>query len=240
MRAAQMYEEEEEIRESGADLQLGMGSLIGIFFGLALVCGVFFGFGYTMGHRTPGAYVSSEPLYESRKPQLAAVAPKPSAQVPVEPSDAARVVVPASVPASTQPQADQVAVARVRESASPAATTPSPAVAPKPQPVAVVAKATASAPPAAAEPATARPTVVPPPAVQPSTGTIMVQIAAVKNRSDAEALAAALQKNGFNATVRTEAQDKLLHVQVGPFDNRDEAKAMRQKLANAGYNAFIK
>ena len=68
----------------------------------------------------------------------------------------------------------------------------------------------------------------------------MVQIAAVKNRSDAEALAAALQKNGFNATVRTETQDKFLHVQVGPFANRDEARAMRQKLANAGYNAFIK
>jgi DedD protein len=232
MRAAQMYEEEEEVRESGADLQLGMGSLIGIFFGLALVCGVFFGFGYTMGHRTPATYVSSEPLCESQKPQLAAVAPKPSAQVPVEPSDAARVVVPASAPASTQPQADQVAVATVRESTSPAATTPSPAVAPKPQPV--VARPVISTQPA------------PPPtaslqsAAQPSTDTIMVQIAAVKNRSDAEALAAALQKNGFNASVRTEAQDKLLHVQVGPFDNRDEAKAMRQKLANAGYNAFIK
>jgi len=68
----------------------------------------------------------------------------------------------------------------------------------------------------------------------------MVQIAAVKNRPDAEALAAALQKNGFSPTIRTESQDKLLHVQVGPFDNRDDARAMRQKLANAGYNAFIK
>jgi cell division septation protein DedD len=68
----------------------------------------------------------------------------------------------------------------------------------------------------------------------------MVQIAAVKNRPDAEALAAALEKNGFTPTIRTEPQDKLLHVQVGPFDNRDAAKAMLQKLSNAGYNAFIK
>ncbi len=68
----------------------------------------------------------------------------------------------------------------------------------------------------------------------------MVQIAAVKNRPDADALAAALQKNGFNAAIRTESQDKLWHVQVGPFDSRDDARAMRQKLANAGYNAFIK
>ena len=68
----------------------------------------------------------------------------------------------------------------------------------------------------------------------------MVQIAAVKNQSDAEALAAALRKNGFTPAVRTEAQDKLLHVQIGPFANRDEAKTMRQKLSEAGYNAFIK
>lgn len=68
----------------------------------------------------------------------------------------------------------------------------------------------------------------------------MVQIAAVKNSPDAEALAAALRNNGFNPTIRSESQDKLIHVQVGPFANRDEARAMRQKLSNAGYNAFIK
>jgi len=68
----------------------------------------------------------------------------------------------------------------------------------------------------------------------------MVQIAAVKSRPDAEALAAALQKNGFSPTVRSEPQDKLLHVQIGPFSSHEEAKAMRQKLSSAGYNAFIK
>jgi DedD protein len=230
MRAAQIYEEEEEIRASDADLHLGMGSLIGIFFGLALVCGVFFGFGYLMGHRNPGAYVSSEPLYE--KHSSAPVAPKPSAQVPVEPSDAARVVVPTTAPENTV-QTDQAAVAPALKSASPALTTAPLALAQKPQSAAAKQEVSAQA----AAPPTAS---VQPVASQPSTGTIMVQIAAVKSRSDAEALAAALQKNGFNATVRTEAQDKFLHVQVGPFDNRDEAKAMRQKLTNAGYNAFIK
>ena len=68
----------------------------------------------------------------------------------------------------------------------------------------------------------------------------MVQIAAVKNRPDAEALANAVRKDGFNPTIRTEPKDKLLHVQVGPFANRDDAKAMRQKLTSAGYDAFIK
>ncbi len=68
----------------------------------------------------------------------------------------------------------------------------------------------------------------------------MVQIAAVKNRPDAEALAEALRKNGFTPAIRAEPQDKLLHVQVGPFSSRDDAKAMRQKLSGAGYDAFIK
>ena len=67
MRHAAVYEED-EIPDNGAELSLGMGTLIGIFFGLALVCGVFFGFGYMMGHRAPGPYVSSEPLYEAPKP----------------------------------------------------------------------------------------------------------------------------------------------------------------------------
>ena len=68
----------------------------------------------------------------------------------------------------------------------------------------------------------------------------MVQIAAVRNRPDAEALAKALLTNGFTPTIRTEPKDKLLHVQVGPFESRDDAKAMRQKLSSAGYDAFIK
>ena len=78
MRTAELIEEE-ELAGKDADLHLGMGSLIGIFFGLALVCGVFFGFGYMMGHRSPGTYASSEPLYVAPKQQ--ATAPKPSARV---------------------------------------------------------------------------------------------------------------------------------------------------------------
>ncbi len=233
MRAAQMYEEEQELAGGEADLHLGMGSLIGIFFGLALVCGVFFGFGYMMGHHAPGVYVSAEPLYESPKPSTSAVAPKPSAQVSAQPSDAARVVLPSSTP----PAVGKPPVAAIQENAPPAPATPASTLAPQPKPV--VAKPATAAPTQSA-PASAQPAIVPPAAIQSATGTVMVQIAAVKNRSDAEALAAALQKNGFNATVRTEAQDKFFHVQVGPFANRDDAKAMRQKLANAGYNAFIK
>jgi DedD protein len=236
MRTAQMYEEDEEISAGSAEFSLGMGSLIGIFFGLALVCGVFFGFGYMMGHRTPGPYVSAEPLYESTRPSLA-VAPKPSAQIPDQPANANRVVVP-NTPAESGP-------APTSEIASIAPPEKVTAAAPAPPPV---SEAVASPRPQPATRATAKPAVSsapPPPApvavsAPATTGIIMVQIAAVKSHSDAEALAAALQKNGFSPTIHSEAQDKLLHVQIGPFASREQAKAMRQKLAGAGYDAFIK
>lgn len=207
--------EEEELSVNDADLHLGMGSLIGIFFGLALVCGVFFGFGYMMGHRPSGPYVSSEPLYVAPKP--AAAAPKPSAQFPAQPEEVARVIVPA-VTATDSPASDGITAAQNAAAISAAPPTPQLGSNDRPAPPSTSVSAPAAG----------------------SAGNLMVQIAAVRNRSDAEALAAALRKNGFNPTIRTETQDKFLHVQIGPFESRELAKQMRQKLSSAGYNAFIK
>ena len=47
MRSLLDTEEEEESKAS--EITLSTASLLGIFFGLVLVCGVFFGFGYSMG-----------------------------------------------------------------------------------------------------------------------------------------------------------------------------------------------
>jgi len=231
MRSAPMIEDEE--LSSSPELNLGMGSLIGIFFGLALVCGVFFGFGYMMGHRTPGPYVSSDPLYVS--PKTPATAPKPSAQIADQPSDAARVIVPANAPSpgeAAAPSENAPDRPESRKTATQLSSSPEPRVT-----LAATNPSHASTPQPVVAPPSAASAV---PLSTPSSGTIMVQIAAVKNSPDAEALAAALRNNGFNPTIRSESQDKLIHVQVGPFANRDEARAMRQKLSNAGYNAFIK
>ena len=49
--------DEEEIEGKASEITLSTASLLGIFFGLVLVCGVFFGFGYSMGRgtgRSPG------------------------------------------------------------------------------------------------------------------------------------------------------------------------------------------
>src|SRR5271169_436026 len=42
-------EETEEQEHTDTEITLGMKSLLGVFFGLVLICGVFFGFGYSLG-----------------------------------------------------------------------------------------------------------------------------------------------------------------------------------------------
>src|ERR1700744_631100 len=44
-------EDDRDEPKSDADLTLGIGSLLSIFFGVVLICGIFFGFGYSMGRR---------------------------------------------------------------------------------------------------------------------------------------------------------------------------------------------
>jgi cell division protein FtsN len=226
MRTAPAYEEDEAEKDQ-AEFNLGMGTLIGIFFVLALICGVFFGFGYTLGHRPSAAPSSSQSIEQA--PALLPAAPKPSAQQTSQISDSSRIVLPTAQPETAPPAtAENSDPEPVSAKATNTRSKHASQITPPLQRNSEVATAAApiAAPPASAAPA--------------PTGTIMVQIAAVKGHNDAEALASALRRNGFSPTIRTESQDKLLHVQVGPFASRDEAKAMRQKLSNAGYNAFIK
>jgi DedD protein len=69
---------------------------------------------------------------------------------------------------------------------------------------------------------------------------IMVQIAAVSRQEDAEVLAGALRKRGFNPSVRPGNGDKFFHVQVGPFTDKTQAETIKQHLLADGYNAIMK
>ena len=69
---------------------------------------------------------------------------------------------------------------------------------------------------------------------------IMVQIAAVSRQEDAEVLAGALRKRGFNPSVHPGTADKFFHVQVGPFTDKTQAETMKQHLLADGYNAIVK
>jgi len=219
----------EEEEKKAAEITLSTASLLGIFFGLVLVCGVFFGFGYSMGRGTgqggQAASLGNEPASSATEPEQAATENPPPA---AEPQEAA--------PAPEKPVV--IAHTRADEPAAPSKTVEDAAVAeeaPAPAPI----KKPAPAQPAPVLPATVAQNA-PGAGPAPGTGQPMVQIAAVARREDADVLVSALRQRGYGVVVRNEPQDKLLHVQVGPFADRVQATAIKQKLLSDGYNAIIK
>ncbi len=112
-----------------------------------------------------------------------------------------------------------------------------------------------AAQPSAAQPATqgtasgpgghvAPETPVPAAARQPATGGIVLQVAALQTRQDAEALVKILKERGYPVLLVTpedaHANDNLFRVRVGPFQSRDEQEKTRQKLVTEGFKPFIK
>jgi DedD protein len=229
------YEDSEELDHSDTEITLGTRSILGIFFGLVLLCGVFFGFGYSLGRgnsgkSAPPAETVANPPEETSSSAVKTVVEEPntsgsnpyngtaSGGSTAKPTPTVlQSSSPAAVPAT--PQTLNAANASPQNTSS--------ANAPQ------AAKAAYNPAPSSAAPATS-------PASPTPASVIMVQIAAVSRSQDADVLVSALNKLGYNASVRSGATDKLLHVQVGPFATRDEANAIRTKLLNDGYNAILK
>jgi DedD protein len=200
--------EEEEVKTS--EITLSTASLLGIFFGLVLICGVFFGFGYSMGRGAGSAPATATVATAEPEETPAPGPPRPAALAPAEQDEA------------------PAAAARVQQDDTPVdETTVAAAKAPAGKP-----SAAQKIPASLAAEADTSATAV--------SGKPMVQIAAVARPEDADALVAALRQRGYGVVVRNEPQDKLLHVQVGPFADRGQAAAMKQKLLSDGYNAIIK
>ena len=213
------------------ELTLGTGTILGIFLGLVILCGACFGVGYTLGHKSQPTPLALNDT--SSDPSGGSNSYKPSAGSPADTT----VVVPSVTPNP----ATAAAVPSTRK--------PAPVVRKPPPPVVAEADADAEAPATSrsAEPARV-PAVkpVPPSALLPSasttagTGSIMVQVAAVSHREDADLLVGALHARGYTVTARPSAGDSLIHVQVGPFSSKPAAEAMRQRLIGDGYNAMLK
>jgi cell division septation protein DedD len=241
-------EDGQEEQKSDADLTLGIGSLLSIFFGVVLICGIFFGFGYSMGRRNARSTVAPAAV----PPQtLAATSALPENELsgaplkPVEPDSGA-----AFPPEDKNPAPNTNATDTKAPTSSPApAKHPAPAAAPsKPTESATTdtslnaVPSTHHAPPApkphagVMAPLTQAPGDAPILPGQP----IMVQIAAVSRQEDAEVLAGALRKRGFNPSVRPGNGDKFFHVQVGPFTDKTQAETIKQHLLADGYNAIMK
>jgi len=229
------YAGDDDPPEPDREISLGMPTILGIFFALALVCAGFFAFGYNMGRKSaqnaPGpadavagtAVSSAKPAAGSLFGQPAVLVAKPADDLPAPPTTA-----PTTQPdAAAQPDATQTP-------STPSSSTPS-----SPTPSIVKNAATpANATTAIGNP----PTSTPQPATgnqQPATG-FMVQIAAVSSQEIADIEVAALKKDGYDVVIRHEPQDQLLHIQVGPFANRKDAEAMRANVLAHGFNAIVK
>jgi cell division septation protein DedD len=223
-----------DAEDDGAEITLGTRSLLGIFFGLVLVCSIFFGLGYSVGRgssaRTVAALGSDTPAAVPNG-SLA----KPSAQqaltsAPTAGDDASGSGSPEDGAPALQPATDTRTVANAVPVSGSGTGAETPAATVKPAGFPSPAPGTATP--------TLKPAVATISASAPSG--IMVQVAAISVPQDADILVDALKKRGYTAVIRNEPQDKLLHVQLGPFASQAEAGAMRTKLLADGYNAVVK
>lgn len=238
-------DDEDEDDRKDSEFTLGLGSLLGIFFALVLLCGLFFGFGYTLGHGKSPLHVKNPSAATPEAPPAGAA----SAQTPTGSKPAATQSAPPPAPA--QPDSGQPATGQSTNGA----TTPSngSSTTTGNQPAATQPPPANGSNQSAAQSAPRRQTVTPgvaqqvfqaavprAPAQMAATNQYMVQIAAVSRPQDANVLVAALQQHGFHAVSRSEPQDHLLHIQIGPFATLAQANQMRARLRAEGYNAILK
>lgn len=213
-------------RAVGADTEIALGtrSLLGIFFGLVLICSIFFGLGYSVG-RAGGSRAAVQPPDVTPPPNSNLSKPSPE-----------QTLTPADQPPATNDEDNGAPTPAPQPGSAQTQTSTSQ---PSPSPV-NSAQAPARTP--ASTPATSP--VSPAPVLTPAAASMqtafMVQVAAVRIQQDAQILVDALKKHGYTAVVRNEPQDQLLHIQLGPYTSRSDAISMRAKLLADGYNAVIK
>jgi len=215
------YERRADPNRADREISLGTATILGIFFGLAVVCACFFGFGYTMGHNSARAAEATAAVVDPAAGGMVGGSAKPAAgSLAAHP--AASAAQPAEDSGSPQPDNSQTATMAVASANAKSAVEPSDRViAGDKVPVTSAALPAESGNPQAA-------------------GSYMVQVAAVSSQDVADILLGSLEKKGYTVAVHHEAQDKLLHVQIGPFADRKQAEAMQQRVLADGFNAIVK
>jgi len=202
------------------EITLGTAKLLGLFFGLVIVCAVFFALGYTLGRKSDVSLAAAGTVPVTTTSN----GPKPagsSAAQPAPPMTFYKAVEQKDANAQLTPaNANSESTSSGATGQAPASSTGASAGT-QPQP------AQTSNPP---DPMTAIPTAG-----------YFVQVAAVSKQDDAEALVDALKKKQYPAFVAgNSTTDKLFRVQVGPFTDIKDAEGMRSRLINDGYSPILK
>lgn len=199
------------------EITLGTGRILGLFFGLVVVCAIFFGLGFSLGRNSVKAgTINMEETPASVPGQQASSVGKAAAGTPEK---------------ALPPAIDQTAAAP--PSTPQGASSSSPAVGER-------MGSDGSSPAPSASAASPAPEMSKSAPLAPGAGAYSVQVAAVSKQEDADALVDALKKKAYPVFVATAATDKLFHVQVGPFGDIKDAEAMKAKLLGDGYNPIVK
>ncbi len=212
--------DQDEVAPAGdREISLGPGTILGIFFALALLCGAVFGLGYSMGRRS-GQNAAVPVITSSESPAVStsAFGSKPGAGSVAQPIAPA---IPADVPAAPPH-------GTTRSNVAPSDTIIAGDKLPRPAPAAPESATAVSPVSSSAPPATV------------ASGNFMVQIAAVSTQEIADLELAALKKYNYPVVIRHEPTDQLLHIQLGPYATRKDAEVMRQNVQSHGFNAIIK
>jgi DedD protein len=198
--------------------------VIGLFMLMLVFSGVFFALGYVMGRNQYDGQVraAANPRATPDPVLPKSVAPKHSSN-PAPP-------IPDSSSDTSSPNSDWGFY-----NAGKTAADDNLKSAPSPSTIPVVSNSKASA--KAANPA---PQSKSGNASQVVGGGYTVQVAALRRESDAQAVAASLQRKKFNAFVVAPQTDKYYHVQVGPFADLKSAEASKKGLETAGFKAIVK
>lgn len=210
------------------ELTLGTGTLLAIFFAVAIMCGIFFSLGYSIGkNSTPlSTQIGDTPAVALAKSSQGGAKPTASSSAPVPASDC-----PAGQSCPGASSTDETTLLnQPAKSSSPSAVPETPSSTDNP-----VNKTSQSE-----TPATSPKTPAPPESAASAESGFMVQVAAVTRQEDADALVSALRRKSYPVFVTNSSSDKLFHVQVGPFAEAKDAESMRSKLAGDGYNAIVK
>ena len=203
------------------EVGLGTGRLLGLFFGLVIVCALFFSLGFSLGRRSEPVAAASTTI-----PAIVGAEAKPSparAESTIKPDCATPGACPETAPKSTS---DELTFYKAVEQNEPKAKLEPPA------------------PPAAARVTTRAVESKPATPEMQRSGMLgagyMVQVAAVSKQDDAEALVQALRKKSYPVITTSGPTDRFYHVQVGPFAEMKDAEATRSKLIGDGYNPILK
>jgi DedD protein len=199
------------------EITLGTAKLLGLFFGLVIICAVFFALGYTLGRKSDAALVS------------AGTTPLPATTSGPKPAGSP----------STQPAPSMTFYKAVEQKDANAQLTPATTNAEPTSPASAGQAPEVSS--LVTHSQTSQTATAPDPMVPVPTVGYFVQVAAVSKQDDAEALVGALKKKQYPAFVAANsATDKLFRVQVGPFSDIKDAESMRSRLINDGYSPILK